>query len=166
MTKSYFLELADYNIWANNKVINWLNQISEEQYNQQITSSFTTIKDTCIHIAGAEKVWLERWQMILDRMFLADDFKGTKDELIAIWQKASTDIKEFIASKPESEFENKLSFKRLNGDLFLMEFSKTFAHIFNHSTFHRGQLVTMFRQAGFTNVESTDLLSYYREIGK
>ncbi|MFM2226034.1 MAG: hypothetical protein RJA07_2236 [Bacteroidota bacterium] len=166
MTKAYFLELADYNIWANDKVINWLNKISEEQYNQQITSSFSTIKDTCIHIASAEKVWLERWQRVENPMFLAVDFKGSKSELIAIWQQASTDIKEFIASKNETEFENKLSFKRLNGDLFLMEFSKTFAHVFNHSTFHRGQLVTMFRQAGFINVESTDLLSYYRELEK
>lgn len=166
MTKKYFLELADYNIWANNRVITWLNQISDEQYHQIITSSFSTIKDTCIHIAGAEKVWLERWQMIDNRMFLADEFKGTKHELITIWQTASQDIKEFIVSKSETEFENKLSFKRLNGDLFLMEFSKTFAHVFNHSTFHRGQLVTMLRTAGFTNVESTDLLSYYRELEK
>jgi uncharacterized damage-inducible protein DinB len=166
MLKTYFLELAAYNIWANNKVINWLNQITDEQFNQHITSSFSSIKETCIHIAGAEKVWLERWQMINNAKFLADDFNGSKNELIAIWQKASADINEFIASKSETEFENKFSFKRLNGDLFKMEFSKTFAHVFNHSTFHRGQLVTMLRQAGFTNVESTDLLTYYREIEK
>lgn len=166
MLKTYFLELADYNIWANTKVIGWLNQLDELQYNQNIISSFSTIKDTSIHIAAAEKVWLERWQMIENPVFLASDFNGTKQDLINIWLKASNDIKSFIASKPETEFENKFSFKRLNGDLFYMEYSKTFAHIFNHSTFHRGQLVTMLRQAGFTNVDSTDLLSYYRELEK
>jgi len=37
------------------------------------------------------------------------------------------------------------------------------SHVFNHSTYHRGQLVTLFRQVGFTDVTSTDLLLYYRK---
>ena len=29
--KKYFMELANYNIWANTMAIDWLNQISDEQ---------------------------------------------------------------------------------------------------------------------------------------
>jgi uncharacterized damage-inducible protein DinB len=36
-------------------------------------------------------------------------------------------------------------------------------HCMNHSTFHRGQIVTMLRTAGVTNLFSTDLITYYRE---
>ncbi|MEN9523062.1 MAG: hypothetical protein RL065_1439 [Bacteroidota bacterium] len=166
MTKKYFLELAAYNCWANNRVISWLNQLTDEQYNRTIISSFSTIKDTCIHIAGAEKIWLERWHLIDNPIFLTEEFKGSKQDLITIWQKASADIQTFIEQKNEAEFQDKFSFKRLNGDLFYMDYEKTFTHIFNHSTFHRGQLVTMLRQAGFTKVESTDALTFFREIEK
>jgi uncharacterized damage-inducible protein DinB len=164
--KKYFLELAQFNIWANNKFIDWINQLSDEQFDQEITSSFSSIQATCLHIAAAEKIWLERWQLVANPSFLAIDFKGSKFELIQIWQKASIDILHFIESLDEKDFENKFSFSRLNGDLFHMQYSKTFAHIFNHSTFHRGQLITMLRQANFTAVDSTDILSYYREIEK
>jgi uncharacterized damage-inducible protein DinB len=42
-----------------------------------------------------------------------------------------------------------------------MEFQQTFSHVVNHSTYHRGQLVTLLRQTGFTQLSSTDLATYY-----
>jgi uncharacterized damage-inducible protein DinB len=164
MNKKYFSELADYNIWANNIVFDWLNEINDEQWNQAITSSFSSIADTSIHIAGAEKIWLERWQQVQNPTFLSTEFKGTKNELIEIWKKASKDLQEYIYNLPEEKYSSQLTFKRLNGDEYTMQFAETFSHIINHSTFHRGQLVTMLRQAGFTKVTSTDLLTYYRSI--
>ncbi|WP_142529142.1 DinB family protein [Pedobacter westerhofensis] len=47
-----------------------------------------------------------------------------------------------------------------------MEFYRIFPHMVNHSRYHRGQLVTLLRrQAGFTDLCSTDLFTYYRVIG-
>jgi uncharacterized damage-inducible protein DinB len=162
--KSYFIELAAFNVWANAQAIEWLNKIDNNQWAQNIISSFNSIEATCIHIAGAEKIWLERWQMVENPVFLPETFKGSKADVIAIWQKSSTDILQFIENLSEEDFQKKFSFKRLNGDLFYMEYAKTFTHIINHSSYHRGQLVTLLRQAGFTAVTSTDVLTYYRSI--
>jgi uncharacterized damage-inducible protein DinB len=38
-----------------------------------------------------------------------------------------------------------------------------FAHVVNHATYHRGQLVTMLRQVGFTDVSATDFLGFYKK---
>jgi uncharacterized damage-inducible protein DinB len=38
-------------------------------------------------------------------------------------------------------------------------------HLVNHSTYHRGQVVTMLRQAGVKPV-ATDLIAFYRELDK
>ena len=166
MNKKYFSELADYNIWANNIAIEWLNQINNEQWKQVIISSFSSIEQTAIHIAGAEKIWIDRWTNVQNPVFLTAEFKGTKNELIEIWGKSSADLKSFIENFPEENYNQKLTFKRLSGEEYQMEFAQTFSHIINHSTFHRGQLVTMLRQAGFTKVSSTDLITYYRVIQK
>ena len=166
MTKKYFLELADYNIWANNIAIDWLHQINEEQWKQAIISSFSSIEQTAIHIAGAEKIWIDRWTNVQNPVFLTAEFKGTKNDLIAIWKKSSADLKSFIEKYPEENYQQPLTFKRLNGEEYQMEFAQTFSHIINHSTFHRGQLVTMLRHAGFIKVTSTDLITYYRVIQK
>ena len=65
--------------------------------------------------------------------------------------------------KKYSSLEKNLDFKRLNGDAYSMPYYELIAHVFNHSTYHRGQLVTMLRQVGFDKVESTDMLAYFRK---
>jgi uncharacterized damage-inducible protein DinB len=166
MNKKYFIELADYNIWADNIAIEWLNQINDEQWNQVIVSSFSSIKQTAIHIASAEKIWIDFWEKAPDPVYLSAEFKGTKNELIEIWKEASAGLKNFIEKYPEENYLQQVTFKKPNGEEGQMEFSQTFPHMINHSTFHRGQLVTILRQAGFTKLSSTDLFTYYRVMQK
>jgi uncharacterized damage-inducible protein DinB len=163
MTKQYFSEIADYNIWANNIVLSWLNKINDEQWGKHIVSSFNSIGETVLHITSAEKIWLDRLNKIESPVWLQSSFKGSRDEVIDVWTNASTGLKKFVNDFNESAIEEKLIFKRLNGDLYEMPHYQVFAHIFNHSTYHRGQLVTMLRQVGFTDVSSTDKLGFYRK---
>jgi uncharacterized damage-inducible protein DinB len=162
MNKHYFIKLADYNSWANNKAIEWLNQINDEQWDQVITSSFSSIKQTAIHIASAEKIWIDFWNNVPDPVYLSVAFKGSKNELTAIWKKASTGLKDFVEKYPEENFWQPITFRYPSGAEGGMEFWQTFSHIINHSTYHRGQLVTLLRQAGFTELSSLDLATYYR----
>ncbi len=162
MTKKYFTELAEYNIWANDIVCSWLEQISDEQWNQHIISSFSSIQETVLHIVSAEIAWLERLQKKEKITWMQKEFKGTKEELIAKWKDASKQLKFFMESFDESKVNEALTFKRFNGEENTMQYYEVFAHTFNHSTYHRGQVVTMLRQVGFTDVKSTDLLSFYR----
>jgi len=163
MTKQYFIELADYNIWANDIVCSWLEQISDEQWNQKIVSSFESIQQTVLHIISAETAWAERLQKKEKVAWLQVEHKGNdKDEHIALWKNASKQLKNFIESFDESKMNDALTFKRFNGEENTMQYYEIFAHTFNHSTYHRGQVVTMLRQAGFTDVKSTDLLGFYR----
>ena len=162
MNKKHFIELADYIIWADNTAIEWLNQINEEQWNRSVISSFSSIRQTAIHIAGAEKIWIDFWTNVPDPVYLSAEFKGTKNDLIEIWKKTSVGLKNFIEKYPEENYLQQVSLKKPNGEEARMELSQTFPHMINHSTYHRGQLVTLLRQTGFTNLSSTDLFTYYR----
>lgn len=162
MNKQYFIELAGFNSWANNIVCGWLENISDEQWNMQITSSFNSIQETVLHIISAENAWLQRFRE-QPVEWLQSTYKGTKDEHIKLLKKTSGMFKEFVEAFDENELYKNLDFKRLNGDAYSMPFYQLFAHVVNHATYHRGQLVTMLRQAGFTNISSTDLLGYYRK---
>ncbi len=164
MNKKYFIELAQYNIWANNLVISWLEQISDEQWKHNVISSFNSIAETVTHIAGAEKVWADRWQLVENIVFLKPEFSDAKSELIEIWQTASANILHFIEQMNENDFAKTFSFKRLNGEENTLQYAHTFTHVINHSTYHRGQLVTMLRQVDFTGVSSTDAMNFYRSI--
>ncbi len=163
MTKNYFLELARYNIWANNIVSSWFNRINDQQWEQPLVSSFENIAATALHIAGAETIWLERLNNVESPVWLPATFKGNKTEMVDVWKKASSSLEKFVGQFDETKMGNILRFTRLNGEVQEMPHYQVLAHVFNHSSYHRGQLVTLLRQVGFTEVGSTDLLAFYRK---
>jgi uncharacterized damage-inducible protein DinB len=163
MTKEYFTDLAKYNRWANEKIISWCQAIDDEQWNQEIVSSFPRIAATVLHIVGAEQIWAERLQNVKNPDWLPSTFIGDKDDTIAAWRKSSDLLIQFTEiMHPERLLENQY-YKRINGEEFTQPVYEILSHVFNHSTYHRGQIVTMLRQVGFEDVSSTDLLNYYRK---
>ncbi len=161
MTKKYFVELANYNNWADKISIEWLNQINDEQWERTVESSLSSIKATATHIVSAKKIWIDFWTKVPNPTYLPSKFKGTKTELIEIWQKKSVDLKNFIENFPEEDYEKPITLLYPNGREGQMIFWQTFPHFVNHATYHRGQLVTLLRQAGFTNFSNTDLATYF-----
>ena len=162
MTKTYLLELADYNIWANKKVINWLTQISSTQFEQPLMGSFKNIHETTLHIVAAEQIWYQRLVNDVSE-WLGITFEGDRAMMLETWKRTSSDLKHYISDTSEEELAENFDFSTRDGMASNMERYKALAHTFNHSTFHRGQLVTLLRQVGFTDVYSTDMINFYRE---
>lgn len=161
MTKKYFTELADYNNWTDRIIVEWLEQLSEEQWEQPVTSSFSSIKQTAVHMVSAKKIWIDFWTKAPDPVYLSAEFNGTKSELMAIWEKASEDLQYFIVNHPEEDYQQPVTVLYPNGKEVKMIFWKTLPHFVNHAAYHRGQLVTLLRQAGFTDFTNTDLFTYF-----
>jgi len=161
MTKDYFIQLADYNIWANDIVHSWFDKINDEQWSQNVISSFNSIAETALHVTAAETIWLARLNKEESPRLLAVTFKGSKKELQDQWKKTSGELKFFIENFDETKMQDSVSFKRPDGNTYELAYHKIFAHVFNHSTYHRGQFVTMLRQTGFTNVHSIDMSTYF-----
>lgn len=163
MNKTYFLQLADYNVWANAKAISWLKQINDTQWEQTTTSSFSSVRQTALHIASAEKIWIDFWRKAAKPEFISGNFQGSKDDLVAIWERASLGMRDFLVSY-HGDLMSPVLFKYPRGGDAQLPFAHTFAHIMNHSTYHRGQLVTLLRQVGFTDLSSVDLATFYRQM--
>ena len=163
MTKDYFKQLADYNIWANNIVYSWFEKITDEQWEQPVVSSFESISATALHIARAETIWLERLNNSSSPFWPPADFKGSKKELQEVWNKASQNLKSFVENFDETKMQTNLNYRRINGETFQQPHYQIFSHVFNHSTYHRGQIVTLLRQVGFTDVSSTDMSGFFRK---
>src|SRR5689334_17607891 len=111
MNRNYLIQIADYNNWADKKIMEWLRQINDEQWGQVIVSSFSSIRQTAIHIVSAEKYWVDHWERTPEPAFLSMQFKGAKEELIEIWSKASADIKTIVNEFPEANYSQAISFK-------------------------------------------------------
>ncbi|MDZ4707855.1 MAG: DinB family protein [Saprospiraceae bacterium] len=163
MNLSYFIELADYNIWANKEAILWLENISPEQWAQPVVSSFGSIEATVFHLTGAEKLWRERLVKIQSPSFLSTELRVTKAELLGLWMEASVLLREAVFQFDPEQLNDVFGFRRLNGDYMELAYYQALAHIFNHSTYHRGQLLTLLKQVGYQKITSTDMLFFFKK---
>lgn len=161
MEKRYFDTLVRFNHWADTLVIGWLQQLNDEQWLQVNASSFSSVAQTTLHIASAEKVWIDFWQQAPEPVYLSSQFNGTRQALIDIYTTASAGLKDFVLQSPAEHLLSPITFRYPRGGEAAMEFWQTIAHVVNHTTYHRGQLVTLLRQVGFSGFSSTDLATYY-----
>jgi uncharacterized damage-inducible protein DinB len=164
--KEQLTKYAEYNLWANSRIAEVLSSAPDDVWLIEQKSSFTTLRATALHIYGAETIWLSR---LTDNSILklpGSDFKGTNREVLQLWQNASKNFVKFISDNSGEYFDSSCTFSNLKGEKFTIKVSDIIQHCFNHSTFHRGQIVTMLRFAGITELPSTDYITYIRQLGE
>lgn len=161
--KQLLTRMARYNAWANERMIEVLSLLGEEQIDQHIESSFPSIRKTVLHVWGAEDVWLLRIQGQEKPPFRGMEFSGTFKELLAQWRVSSAQFISVAARLPETmESMPTIRFYNLKGDLCNDPLDAVLQHVFNHSSYHRGQLVTILRQLGVTSIPATDFIVFSR----
>jgi uncharacterized damage-inducible protein DinB len=154
-----------FNVWANTKTAEVLREVADEIYFRENQSSFSSIAKTVLHMWGAQFIWFTRMEGV---SLGASPNIGVTDKVVALdgLVKSSEDIQKFIESKDEAFLSSTYAYKNLKGDLFEDSYEETLFHVVNHSTYHRGQIITMLRQAGIENVVSTDLIHYLKTLKK
>ena len=162
--KNLLINYANYNLWANQLVSDFLKKnLSDEQIHREISSSFPSVMKTVLHIWDAQYLWLKRMEGISLSVFPSKDFKGTTQDALNGLMETSIRWVEVVNNCSEDFLNSELTYKTVAGAEFKNKVSDIFQHVFNHSTYHRGQIVTMLRQLGFTELFSTDYISFCRE---
>ena len=154
-----YLDYADYNIWANNKLINDLLNQDDELLVKELIGSFPTIRATMLHIWFAETGWLSRLNEKGWETKIVTDFSGDNKELFKLWQITSEDFRKFVKN---SDLEKEIQFEHKK-EKFSIPTHEIIQTVFNHGSFHRGQIVIMMRQLGITKISQTDYIEWVRE---
>lgn len=160
--KSYFIKLTSYNLWANQLITSFIKEAGDNAFDLIQSGSFPTIRGTLDHISGAEKIWLLRLQGTSLNEWPSSEAEGNMTERCNQLISVSESFAGFTKEADDNFFNEILSYKNLKGDSFTGNVSDILAHVMNHSTFHRGQIVNLLRGAGFTNLKSTDFITFTR----
>lgn len=157
--------LFDYTEWANELALGAAAQLSAENLQRDFKISHNSIFGTLLHMAGAEWIWLERWQGISPGKeawsLWSPDSCAEIETLKQRWSDVVDRRAQFISELDDSRLMSELSFTLLNGDTSSMPLVGQMQHVVNHATLHRGQVVGMIRQLGIAP-PATDLLFYLR----
>jgi uncharacterized damage-inducible protein DinB len=160
--KQLLQQFAAYNIWANKKIIETANLLSEEQINTEIVSSFPSVYKTFLHLMEVEYVWWERLKLT-EHDTPSGWFTGDFTELLKKLLELSRQWQEWIESANEVNITHVFAYQNSKKEHFKQPVYEMLLHLFNHQTLHRGQLITMFRQLGLDKIPPTDFIVFSRK---
>lgn len=141
-------KLFNYNRWANAKVLESASTLTEEELMRKLGGSFPSVLGTLGHLHAAEWVWLERLKGVSPPGLPLAREAPTLSVLKEKWSAVEAGQKAFVESLTDARMDEKVSYRNVKGEPWTYGLSELLVHIVNHSTYHRGQVATMFRQLG------------------
>jgi uncharacterized damage-inducible protein DinB len=162
MKPAQMRELFAFNAWANHRIIEAVGALTPEQFTKPMGSSFSSVRDTLVHIWAVEWVWLERLEGRSPTSF--PDAKDFPDQasMRGRWAEIEKRWLEYVSGLDENELQEEVDYKTLSFGPSRSPRWQMMQHVVNHSSYHRGQVTTMLRQLGAKGI-TTDLIFFYRE---
>jgi uncharacterized damage-inducible protein DinB len=163
MTDAYFLTLAHYNAWANQRLYDACAHLSEAEYLKPRPAFFGSIHGTLNHLLVGDRIWLARIErkprpkVTLDQILYGD--------LVALRvarQAEDEHLANVVAGISARALDQKIAYVNAAGQRQQTKLRLVLGHLFNHQTHHRAQVHGLLSQ---TNVAPPplDLILYLRE---
>ena len=154
--------LFQYNQWADGRILDACSALTHEQFTRDLGSSFRSVRDTIVHLYGAEWVWNERMggrspSSLYDGAALLD-FNSIRAKL----EEMDNYYLEFVTRLTPQDLERVIYYKSFAGEEFSNPIWQTLHQLTNHASYHRGQITTLLRQLR-AKPATTDLIAFYRE---
>ena len=156
---------ASYNAWANRTLVNWLKTKPVEVMDKEVASSFPSIQQTLVHIWDTERFWSSvLQQQPAPVSFRMEGFHGTLEEVFEGIVQKSDELASYIYSLSDEGIQEQVEFNSpwVSGKATRAEY---LVQVLNHSTYHRGQVITIGRHVGLTDAPMTDY-NFYLLYGK
>lgn len=130
---------------------------------KEVVSSFPSLFHTILHLSDAQLIWLARLNGHSLTGFPSSDYRGTAQEAVRQWVKQSMETARQVQEQPAAYFSGICRYQNTRGQAFQHSHFEVLMHLFNHASYHRGQLITLMRQLGFTQLPATDYIAFLRE---
>ena len=166
--RNIFKILAGYNHWANTRLYDAAERMSDSSYREERGAFFGSVHRTLNHLLVTDRIWLKRFGVrdeAPDRLdaILFGDLPGLRTARVA----EDIAIDHWIGGLTEAGLAASISYSPLSNPTPITQpLSSALAHLFNHQTHHRGQIhALMTAIEGRDFAPSLDLILYQRETG-
>lgn len=156
--KKYFLIMANYNTWMNEKIYNVCAGISDEQRKADMKVFFKSIHGTLNHLLWGDRAWMSRFNGKTYQLTkIGEDLYDQFDVLRQERTKMDEEIKQWVNNLNEEWLLEDLTFDSIAyKKTITIPRSLAVIQLFNHQTHHRGQITTLLSQLGI-DYGATDL---------
>lgn len=162
-TKELLHLYAAHNLWANQKITDTIRLLTEEKIQEEMVSSFSSIYKTVLHQLDAEAIWWQRLKLAEHIERPSEHFTGNFEELQLKLLQQSSIFEQWLSNANEYQLLHVFAYQRSKTEQCKQPVFQVLLHVFNHGSYHRGQLVTLLRQSGITKIPATDFNDYLRQ---
>jgi uncharacterized damage-inducible protein DinB len=159
LVKELLLNYARFNQWAHQRLLDLICNLTEDEQHATVPSSFDSLYKTVLHVWGAESLWLGRLNQE-PITITGDPFNDSMEKLSEALKAIDHLWVEWLSTKEDDQLTKILHYKNKAGLPFHQSYDLLLQHIFNHSTYHNGQLVTMLRAIGADKIPATDFSAW------
>lgn len=161
--KDFLIQFASYNIWANQKLMDIILSLPEEKQMQDLPSSFKSLYATVLHMWDAESIWWQRLKLQERTVAPSENFKGSMRDVVNGLKQQSQQWLDWVNNANEPAILHVFQYYNSKKEHFKSPVTQMLLHVFNHGTYHRGQLVNMLRQLGVEKIPQTDFIVWGRK---
>ena len=160
--KELLKQFAAYNLWANQKIIELILSLPEEKQMAEVPSSFNSLFKTILHMWDAESAWWQRMKMQERIIVPSENFNGSIHDVTTGLLQQNQQWLEWINNATDAAVDHVFQYYNSKKEHFKQPVFQVILHVFNHGTYHRGQLINMLRQLGVDKVPQTDFIIFSR----
>ncbi len=157
IAKQLLLVELDYTIWANRVLLDLCAALTGDELSCNLGASHSSLIRTLRHIYDAERSWTHNLISNSIPSLAEIEAAGASDQsrpdptfesLQQPWLRVWEEAREWIAPLSEDDLARELSFRQRDGTDIQLARWRLLLHMVNHSTLHRGQILTMLRALG------------------
>lgn len=146
--KDYLKFLYAYNNWANQRILDTCEQLTQEEFLRGEGSSTAnpSIRDTLVHTMGAQEIWLARWGGVSPRHLLDPKDFGTLALVRQYWNQVERHTQGFMDAVQDDVLKATMNYTNMRGEPFAYPRWQTMVHQVNHATQHRSEIAHLLTQ--------------------
>ncbi len=160
--KELLVQFAAYNIWASQKLIDLILSLPEEKQLAEVPSSFNSLYKTVLHMWDTESAWWQRMKLHEKIIVPSENFNGTMKDVTNGLMQQSVQWHDWVSNASENALDHVFQYQNSKKEQFKQPVFQMILHVFNHGTYHRGQVVNILRQLGIEKVPQTDFIVWSR----
>lgn len=157
MTVAHYHDLYEYNYWAQRRVWNCIEQLTQEQFLQDLPHSVGSLHAQCFHSMLVEDWWFRYLKEGVIRFMEADDYPD-RDAVRAGWDGVERYANGYLQALTSAELERDV-LPPFWENKQPVKVWQALVQVANHSTDHRSQMLVGIHQLGGPTVEQ-DFLGF------
>lgn len=154
-----------YNEWANQRILNTVERLTEEQYHQTCDVSFGSVHGILVHSIAVQWLWLQRWQGNSPSSLPKPEEFSSLAALRNYYNSVETETKAYLTGLTEEQVVAPLSYTNMKGKQWTYPLWQLMYHQVNHATQHRSEVAFITSQWGISP-GGMDFLVYMDESWK